>query len=131
MGNLTPAFDSEIFRKDYPVVLACNRHLALLLAVNLRYKSDGYRYGEVIARNTTDDLYDSYSSSGSSGLDTAAAILLESVDFGAATSGTQAAVAIFGGQVYESAVSGLDSGAKTDLNGVSIKDAFGTQIFKF
>lgn len=131
MGNLDADFKPQIFRNDRPQVLACQRQLATLLAVRMRYRSTPYRYGTVIARNSVDGLYDAYDNAGSSGTDTAAGILKDTVDFGTATGGSQPVVCIAGGKVYENMVSGLDAGAKVDLKGRSFTDAEGTTIFMF
>lgn len=130
MGNIDPKFSGEIFRQDHPIILACDRHLAKLHPVRMRYLEGGYAAGLVIARNTGDGLYDAYDSGGSSGLDTAAGILQDKVE--CAVSGvSEIAVGIFGGEVYESKLTGLDSDGKTDLNGRSFTGADGVAIFSF
>lgn len=133
MSSLDAKFDGEIFRKDHPIILSGNRVLASILPVRLAYDSDGYLAGTVIARNTTSGLYQKYDNGGSSGLDTAAAILFgdkAESDF-ASTGDSQAARGIFGGEVFQSKLTGLDAGAITDLGARSITDASGTQVLKF
>ncbi len=129
-GNITPGYKPEIFAQNYPQVLACNRQLALLLPINVRYAALGYRWGQVMGRNTGDGLYEKYNDSGSSGVDTAKCVILQSIEFGDDTD-PQAAVGCFGGQLYEGQCTGLDAAAKVDLGGKTIIDASGVSIFKF
>lgn len=131
MGNITPDYKPSIFRQDYPQVLACNRQFATLLPVSAAYRSGGYRWGQVMGRNSTSGLYEAYNDSASSGLNTAACVLLNSIDFGSATGGNQMAVGCFGGEVYTAQLSGLDAAAIVDLGGRVIVDATGVSIFKF
>lgn len=131
MGNIDPRFTGEIFRQDHPIILACDRHLASLLPVRMRYKSGGYAAGEVVSRNTTDGLYDSYLDGAASGLGAANAILQDKVDFGTATSGSQIAVGIFGGKVYSAKLTGMDAAGIVDLKGRTVIDATGVSILMF
>lgn len=131
MGNITPNYKPSIFRQDYPQVLACNRQFATLLPIAVAFASGGYRWGQVMGRNSTSGEYAAYNNSASSGLDTAACLILQSIDFGSATGGNQAAVGCFGGEVYSGQLSGLDAPAIVDLGGRLIVDATGVSIFKF
>lgn len=130
MGNIDAGFKPEIFRKNHPVILACNRHQALLLPVRLRYQSGGYLAGQVLARNTVDGLFQPYVDGAASGTGDAAGILHDDIDMPTADE-SQTAIGIFGGQVYESKLTGLDAAAKVDLKSRSITDAEGTTILKF
>ncbi len=134
--NLDAKVKGEIFRKDHPIILATNRHLATLLPVRLVYDAGGYEAGRVVARLTSGPntgLYGKYNNSGGSGLDTAAAILFAEVDAADFPSATGSAVArgIFGGEVFKDKLVGLDTAAETDLGARTIIDASGTQILKF
>lgn len=136
MANVGGRFDSEIFRKNFPMVIATNRASAILLPVRLRYQAGGYAAGTVLARNTTDSLYQAYNDAGSSGINTAACVLYEeheAEDFDAeASTGTTMAVGIFGGcTLYEAKLTGLDAAAKVDLKATSIVDATGVTTLKF
>lgn len=136
MGKLDVSFNGSIFRKDFPMVIATNRNSALLLPVRLRYNSAGYVAGTVLARNTTDGWYEKYDDGASSGLNTAAAILFESIlasDFDSTSStGSTTAVGIFGGcTVYKDKLSGYDSAAGVDLGAKEIIDATGVTTLKF
>jgi hypothetical protein len=136
MSGIDLSFNSEIFRKDNPLVLATNRASAVLLPVRLRYDSDGYVAGQTLGRNTSDGWFQKYESGGSSGIDTAACILLKSAatgDFdGTGSTGSTTAVGIFGGcAVYKDNLIDWDSDAKTDLNGREITDASGTTLVYF
>lgn len=136
MGKTDLNFSPEIFRKDHPMVIATNRSSAILLPVRLRYDSDGYLAGQVLARNTTDGRFQKYDTGGSSGIDTAACVLFESVgaqDFdGTGATGSTTAVGIFGGcTLFEGKLIDLDSDAKTDLGAKTIIDASGVSLLKF
>lgn len=136
MSSQDMKFSGEIFRKDHPMILACNRHLATILPVRLQYDSGGYKAGVVLARQTSgaaSGTYTKYSDSAGSGIGTAAAILFQDVDVSdfADASDTVLARGIFGGEVFEDKVTGLDANGKTDLGSRSIVDASGAQILKF
>lgn len=136
MATTGPNFNGQIFRKDFPVVIATNRNSAVLLPVALRYQSAGVDAGTILARNTTDGNYDVYSNGGASGTGTAACVLFESHDSNdwsvQASSGTIPAAAIFGGcTVYQSAMSNYDSNALSNLNGRLITDASGVVTMLF
>lgn len=137
MTTLDPNFNPEIFRKNFKQVIAKNRQLASLAPVRLAYSASGYAPGTVLARNTTSGLYQAYNNSGSSGIDTAAAILdaqIDVEDFAGDTSqlsGGVLAQALFGGEVFKDALVGYDANALTDLKGREYTDATGTTIVKF
>jgi len=132
MSNLDAKVKTQIFRKDFPIILATNRHLATILGVRLVYDADGYLAGTVLARRT-DGLYAAYDDGGSSGLDTARGILFEDVapeEF-VATTGTAVARSIFGGEVFKDKLIGLDANGETDLGARTIIDASSVSILKF
>lgn len=136
MANVGANFDSEVFRKNFPMIIATNRASAIMLPVRLRYQSAGYPAGTVLARNTTDGFYQAYNDAGSSGINTANSVLFEEhpvEDFdGTAATSTTMAVAIFGGcTLYEDKLTGLDAAAKVDLKSTSIVDATGVTTLKF
>lgn len=118
------------------MVIATNRGSAVLLPVRLRYKAGGYVAGQVLARNTTDGLFEGYTSGGASGTDVAACVLFQSVQetsFDADNaSGSTTAVGIFGGcTVYKDKLIDLDPDAETDLGAKTIIDASGVELLKF
>jgi len=123
------AVNNEIFRKDNPMILACDRHLATILPVRLAYVSGGYKAGQVLGRNSVSGNYEKYDNGASSGLDTAVCVLMHAAT--PASSDTELAKAVFGGRVYEDKLTGLDSNGKTDLKSRSIVDASGSQILIF
>lgn len=126
-------FNPQIFRKDYPAILAKNAHLASLAGIVLKYLSAGYSAGQVLARNSVSGLYEKYNPAGSSGTDTAAAILMDDVpvETFASSGDTAATRGIFAGEVYESKLIDLDADAKTDLKSRSYIDATGVTVLKF
>lgn len=136
MTTVDPAFNGSIFRFDHPMIIATNRSSAVLLPVRLRYKSGGYPAGTVVALNTTDNVYDAYTSAGSSGTNVAAAVLFENhpvEDFpGTAATSTCLAKGIFGGcTLFKSKLTGYDATAKTALNARELTDATGVTTVLF
>lgn len=131
--NLDSKFDTEIFRKDHPQILAANRHLASIKPVRLAYNASGYKAGTVLAKNSVSGLFQAYNDAGSSGLNTATCILFEAVDVSSFADSSDSALArgIWGGEVFEDKLVGIDANGKTDLNGRSIVDSTGVNIFKF
>lgn len=133
MSNLDAKFNPEVFRKNQPQIIAMNYQLATLMGVRLAYNASGYAAGRVLARNTVSGNYANYDDGASSGLNTAASILLDDVDVSefSSTTGTVVAKAAFTGEVYEGKLLGLDSAGKADLGGRSIVDPRGTTIMVF
>lgn len=134
--NLDAKVKGEIFRQDHPIILATNRHLATLLPVRLVYDASGYEAGRAVARLTSgpnSGLYTKYNNAGASGADVCAGVLfapVEAADF-PSTTGTAVARCIFGGEVFNSKLVGMDANGITDLGGRVITDASGTAILKF
>ncbi len=130
MSNTDAKFIDPIFRKDHPMVLAKNRHQASFLPVLLPYSATDYQAGTVMARNTVSGLYTRYVNGGASGTGTAVGVLFEDriVEDFASTGATATARVIVKGELFQSQLIGLDSGAITNMNGKSYTDAFGIQI---
>lgn len=136
MASLDVKYNSEVFRKDHPMVIATNRQSAVLLPVRVKWKSGGYQAGSVLARNTSNGVYESYVDGTGSGVGTAACVLFEALaegDFDAqSAAGSTTAVGIFGGcTVYVDKLVGLDAAAKVDLGAREIVDATGVATLKF
>lgn len=131
--NNDAKISTEIFRKDHPMILATNRHLATLLPVRVAYRSQGYEAGRVVGRITASGIYDRYDNAGSGGLEVAAGVLFEAVKAEEFAGGTGTAVArcIFGGEVFKDKLVGLDTAAETDLAARTVIDASGVSILKF
>lgn len=133
MPDLSPNFKPSILRFDQPMIIAKNRHLCEFIPVELSYASGGYAAGTVLARNTTSLKFQAYNPSGSSGTDTAVAVLFQPMkaeDF-PSTTGTAGSVALVRGTLYQDQLATLDAGAITDLNGRTYVDAAGTNLFQF
>jgi hypothetical protein len=133
MSDLDAKFDGSIFRKDHRIILSGNRVLASILGIRVAYNSSDLLAGTVLARNTTSGLYQPYVLSGASGTGTAACVLFEdklNSDF-ASSADNLVARGIFGGEVFQAKLIGLDSGAISDLKARQIVDAAGDQILKF
>lgn len=136
MGKIGADFNPNVFSRDYPMVIATNRSSAILNPVRLRYDADGYKAGTVLARNTTDGLFQKYNDAGASGINTASCVLFEPVGpteyDGPAATGSAMAVGIFGGcTLFKDKLVGLDANAITDLGARTIIDATGVTTLKF
>jgi hypothetical protein len=130
MTSNFPRFDSEIFRNDRRIIIARNRGQASILPVVLEYDANGYKAGQVIARNTTSGLWTKYVAAGSSGTDTAVGILLnDRLDLPA--SSVADGQLIIKGEVFESNCVDLDADAKVDLGARSVVSATGDTILVF
>lgn len=136
MSAIGASFNGSIFSKDFPIIIATNRSSAILLPVRLKYDSDGYLAGTVLARLSADGMYVKYDDNGSGGEEVAKAVLFEAhpvEDFDLANaSGSTMAVGIFGGcTVFYDKLVGIDANAITDLKGTEITDATGVVTLKF
>lgn len=133
MGNLDGFFNPQIFRKDWPQLLATNAHLATFLGVRLAYNSSGYLVGQCLALNTSTGLFQNYASGGPNGTGTAAGFLYASVDVSEfqSTTGTAVERMVAGGELVNSLLIGNDSTADTQLGARRIQGSLGVVIYKF
>ena len=120
----------EIFRKSYPNIIASNRHHATIVGARLKYLADGYKAGQLVARNTVSGLLEKYVNGAASGTGTAYGVLLFDVKDMPSGVNLAANVAVKA-EVYESKVIDLDSTAKTQLGGRSVVHADGVTVFMF
>lgn len=127
--GLDANFNSEIFRKDHPMIIAANRHLASIKAARLEYLADGYAAGQVIARDQSDGLFKKFSAVSGGSFDTVS-VLFEDIRANSAT-GDVLARAVVGGEVYEGKLLDLNASARTEMGAKSVVDASGTEILKF
>lgn len=133
MGKLDANVDTEIFRKDHPIIIAQNRHLATLQPIRMSYSASTVKAGTLMARNSVTGFYAAYDDGASSGLNTAIGILFEDIttDQFADSSDTTLARLITGGEVFKAKLTGYDTAALADLKGRLITDATATEILKF
>jgi hypothetical protein len=130
MGGLLPNIDNEVFRKDFPLVIARNRHLASIVPVVLANVALGYAAGTVLGRNSVSGEYMPYDDSGASGEDTAVGVLFNTVD--AMSAGTVAGgQMIVRGELFEANLTGLDANGKVDLKSRSVVSGSGDTILIF
>ena len=123
-------FNGQIIRKDFPNIIACKRELCMFLGARLLYQSSGYVAGTVLARNSSTGIYEPYVNGGASGTGTACAIL--PFDLLDAPSGVNVLKQVLvKGQVYQAKLTGLDSGAISNLVAKSVTDVAGDQILIF
>lgn len=124
--------NNQIFRKDWPQILALQPHLATLLPVRLGYNANGYGAGQVLASNgASPPVFNTYSSV--SGSNTASCILMDAIDSTEFTSptGTSMGRGIFGGFVYQQNLIDYNSTVLSNLGGKLITDASNIPILKF
>jgi hypothetical protein len=131
-SSIDALVNQSAFAKDYPMVLACDRQLAVLLPVRLAYKasvSGGYSAGTVIARNTTSLQYEPYVAGGASGTGTAKGVLFFPV--APASGDSDMGIMIAKGVVYEAKLVGSTSGSIADLGARSVTDASAVALLMF
>lgn len=129
-SGIDAQINQEIFRKDWPNVIAMRRELASIQPARLALVSGGYLGGQVLARNDSTGLWEKFSAA--SGTYDAKGILFEDVseeELGA-TGGGLARV-ITSGFVYTDKLVDYDSEARTDLLAKDIVDATGISVTKF
>lgn len=130
MSGIDVVVNNSIFRKDFPSILAMNRQHAVLIPARLLFDAVGYVAGQVVARNTTSGIYQKYVASGPSGTGTAVGVLID--DLLDAPSGANVLQqVIVKGEVFQAALTSLDSQAITDLKARSITTGGGVQILMF
>lgn len=133
MGNLNAQFNPQIFRRDFPQIIATNVHLATFIGVLLAYQSGGYLAGVCLAQNNVSGQFQPYANGGPSGTGTAVGFLVNPVDvsdFPSAT-GTVLNVAVAGGELTNSILTGNDSTADSQLGARRITGSDGFTIYKF
>lgn len=124
-NGLDAQFSGEAFRKNHPMIIASNRHLASIQSVRLA--EGNYLAGQVISYDSADGLYKKYSEV--SGTKTADAVLFTDVQSASGTTSLERG--IFSGEVYEDLLIDLNAQAKTDLGAKTIVNAEGLTILKF
>lgn len=132
MASLDASTSGEVFRKNHPVIIANDRHLATIVGVRVANNSVRVAAGTVLGRNNVSGFYQPYSDIGASGIDTAVGILLDDIeteDFNSQTS--TVGRLIVKGNVYENNLTGLDAAAKTDLHARSVIDGSNDTIMMF
>jgi hypothetical protein len=132
MSGLDFFTSTEVFRKNHPIILANNRHQAMISGVRVAYNANGYAAGTVMALNSVSNYYEAYNDAGSSGLGDARGILFHDIeveDFNGAAS--TAAQLIFRGNVFYAKLTGIDANGLTDLGARVITDGYSNQIMIF
>lgn len=123
-------YKAEIFRKDFPQLIAKSMQRLVTLPVRLAYNSAGYSQGTVLARDAADGLYKKYDDGGGTGVNTAVCVLADEVS-AVDSSGTKLAVAIVHGELYNDKLVGIDANGRTDMGARTYTEADGTVIFSF
>lgn len=138
MPNLDASFTAEVLRHDDAQIVATHPNQALRFGVRLAYNSSGYAAGQVLGKNSVSGLFMVYNSSGTSGENTAVCILeqpVKATDFPNTVAqdlgSSYLTGALFSGAVFQSKLTGLDSGAITALAGRSVTPSDGVQLFLF
>lgn len=132
------AIDSEInnqiFRKDYPMVIALRRDLTQLSPVRLAGDGNDFIAGQCLARNTSTGEFQRFSAVSGGSYDTPC-VLFQSVlayEFDATvTSGTLARAIMSAAGLYKSKLIDYNSAFKTAISGREITDATGLTVVKF
>lgn len=136
MSGQDMKFDSEIFRKDHPMILASNRHHATIFPIRVKYSASDIVAGTVMAYQTSgaaSGQYTAYDDSGASGLNSAACVLFKTVatESFADASDSQMGLGIFKGELFQAKLTGLDANGITDLKARSVTGADGAVVLIF
>ncbi len=130
--NLDAKVNNQIFRKDHPIIIAKNRHLASIIAARLAHDTDGYQAGQVIARDDGDGLFYKWSAVSGGSYDTVSVLMEEVVgDAFTGTTGNCLARTIVGGEVFYDKLIEIDAQAITDMKAKIVYDATAEAILKY
>ena len=127
MSGIDAKTSGSIFHKNYPMVIAQNRHHCSIIPARMVYNANGWQAGQVVAQHTSTGLYDAYAATGSDGLSTAVGVLYHDLN-DAPLNVAAASQIIVKGELYQSKLIGLDSNAITTLKARSVTDGSGVQI---
>lgn len=106
--------NTNLFRKDWPIVIAMRPDLAQISPVRLVYRAEGYIAGQVLGTTTTPGLFDKWSQV--SGTGAATCVLFESINVAdEPATGGGLARALFAGYVYTNLLIDYNSQARTGL----------------
>lgn len=125
--------NNQIFRKDYPMIIAKRRDLATIGAVRLQGDGADFIAGQAIARNTSTGKFQRYSAVSGGSFDTPC-VLFESVEayrFDSSVTGGALARAVLGGYVFGAGLIGSNGAFITALGGKTQTDATGVAVVKF
>lgn len=122
--------NTQIFRKDWPMILALKRELAQISPVRLVLSSTGYTAGQVLGTTTTPGMFDKWSNVSGTGV--VSCILFESINSSdQPATGGELARAVFSGFVYTNMLIDYNATAKSGLNARDRTDATLLQITQF
>lgn len=136
MGSIDPRFNGSIFHKNYPQIIASDRALAKIIGARMAWKSTSVAAGTLVGRVTSTGFYVPYDDAVTGGADTAVGVLLDDVDFEAASGasgiGSNAArVCVGGASLYYDKLTGLDANGLTDMKARKVTDITGTNLLVF
>lgn len=140
MASQDALFNSSIFRKDNPIIIAARRELAKLIGIRLAYDAAGYMPGQCLVRKVSDGLFYKFSAASGVSYDSACVLFdqvtvdQETANGGGSQSGVQASTlsrALVGGIVYKGLLLDYDANMKTALSAKDITDAGGVQMTSF
>jgi hypothetical protein len=141
MAQLDANFNSSIFRKDWPIIIAMRRDLASFIGVRVPFDANGYLPGQVLAYNSSTQLFNKWSAV--SGSLTPSCILYDGCDLQSqqqvaqppgstsGVSGSSLLRALAGGFVYTNMLVDYNSTAKSGLGATDLTDSGGNLITKF
>lgn len=140
MASQDALFNSSIFRKDNPIILAARRELAKFIGVRLAYDAAGYKPGQCLVRKVSDGLFYKFSAASGSTYDSACVLFdqvtvdQEQANGGGTQSGVAASTlsrALIGGLVYTGLLLDYDSTMKSALSAKDVTPAGGVQMTSF
>lgn len=135
MNMLDARFKGEIFRQDYPQIIAMDRHLAKLIPARFQYSAAVLQAGQAVGRRTADGYFYPYMQSATGGEGTGVGVLLDYLDFTGATGsgangyGTRMGrVCVGGAPLFNANLVGATGNFLSDVKGRVVTDATGTAL---
>lgn len=140
MSQQDAKFNSQIFRKDNPIILAARRDQAVFMGVRVAYDANGYLPGQALVRETSSGLFKKWSAASGGSYDSPCVLFDSASDSdqlannGGVTSGVAGSSllrALMAAIVYTGNMIEADAGFKTALKSKDMVDAGGVGLTKF
>ena len=140
MSQQDANFQSQIFRKDNPIILAMRRDKAQFIGARIAFDGDDYIIGQALVRKPSDGLFYRWSAASGGSYDTPCVLYDNCLGFDFSEDGAPSATGAQGaplvrglisGTVYTNKLVGSDANFLTALKAVNVVDAGGVAMTKF
>lgn len=133
-SSIDAEINNQIFRKDFPNIIAVRRDLANIEAGRLFNDGNDYLPGECLVRVTSTGMFKRWSAASGGTYDTPCVLFetVSSYQFDSTVTGGALARIIFSSAgVYKSKLIDYDAGFKTAIGGKELTGADGVTVVKF